>query len=250
MAGTTDASGELERRIMNASPEQLALLEDARAHGLMELAPVVLPVNPLGDNNHMGWPVATAAGDAIVVIHRRIPGHNPKGAGRGGADLHLLHGDPLDRRRRHLEPVVRSARRDGRRAQPRRASCRCRTATSSGRSTPAGRATSCTSTRSAPPTTELAARHRGGALQLRCVPVGRRRRHLGTRKRAVPGRHHPGDIVYLGPRIIDHPGARPAGLRQHRRLRAGRHRGRQLFPEPSGRSGRPQPSVPGGAPLR
>ena len=71
---------------MAASPEQLSLLHRARAEGLMELAPVVLPVNPLGDNDHMGWPVATTAGGTIVVIHRRIPGHNPKGAGRGGAD--------------------------------------------------------------------------------------------------------------------------------------------------------------------
>ena len=91
MTGTNDSARELERRIMAASPEQVALLDRARAEGLMELAPVVLPDNPLGENDHMGWPVATmvsdsGAGGAIVVIHRRIPGHNPKGAGRGGAD--------------------------------------------------------------------------------------------------------------------------------------------------------------------
>ncbi|MDE0218921.1 MAG: hypothetical protein OXJ90_06605 [Spirochaetaceae bacterium] len=86
MTRTTDSARELERRIMDASPQQLSLLEHARAEGLMELAPVVLPVNPLGDNDHMGWPVATAVDGAIVVIHRRIPGHNPKGSGRGGAD--------------------------------------------------------------------------------------------------------------------------------------------------------------------
>jgi len=38
-------------------------------------------VNPPGDCNHYGWPVATMAGDALIVMHRRIPGHRAKGAG-------------------------------------------------------------------------------------------------------------------------------------------------------------------------
>ena len=45
------------------------------------MAPVHVPVRPPGDCNHYGWPIATLAGDVIVVMHRRIPGHNPRGAG-------------------------------------------------------------------------------------------------------------------------------------------------------------------------
>ncbi len=81
-----DLSRELELRIMNCSPEQLDLLSRAKANGVMELSPVVLPFDRLDDNNHMGWPVATSAGNSIIVIHRRIPGHNPKESGRGGAE--------------------------------------------------------------------------------------------------------------------------------------------------------------------
>ena len=86
MTGADPSVRALALRIMDAPPEQTALLERARAAGLMEIAPVALPVDPPGDNDHVGWPVAAAAGDALVVIHRRIPGHNPKGAGRGGAE--------------------------------------------------------------------------------------------------------------------------------------------------------------------
>eukprot|EP00913_Durusdinium_trenchii_P035330 g33060.t1 len=50
--------------------------------GLIEIAGVHLPLHPPGDCNHYGWPIATAIGDTIVVMHRRIPGHKAKGAGR------------------------------------------------------------------------------------------------------------------------------------------------------------------------
>jgi hypothetical protein len=49
---------------------------------LIEVAPVDLPLDPPGDCNHFGWPVATMAGDTIVVMHRRIPGHRRQGAGQ------------------------------------------------------------------------------------------------------------------------------------------------------------------------
>ena len=57
------------------SPRQSAQLEEGRKRGLMELAPVSLPPDPGALNNHFGWPVAARAGDALIVVHRRIPGH-------------------------------------------------------------------------------------------------------------------------------------------------------------------------------
>ena len=56
-------------------PHQLARLEEARKRGLMELAPVSLPPDPGALNNHFGWPVAARTGDTLIVVHRRIPGH-------------------------------------------------------------------------------------------------------------------------------------------------------------------------------
>ena len=56
-------------------------LARASRRGVIDMAPVHVPVRPPGDCNHYGWPVATLAGDVIVVMHRRIPGHNPRGAG-------------------------------------------------------------------------------------------------------------------------------------------------------------------------
>ena len=76
----------LALELLAASDEQLSLLEEGRHRGLIELAPVVLPEKPPGDNDHIGWPVATMVGDTLVVIHRRIPGHNPWGAGQGDED--------------------------------------------------------------------------------------------------------------------------------------------------------------------
>ena len=56
-------------------------LAAASQKGLLEIAPVHLPIDPPGDCNHYGWPIATLAGDTMIVMHRRIPGHNPRGAG-------------------------------------------------------------------------------------------------------------------------------------------------------------------------
>lgn len=79
LAGEVDAS--LAEQLLAPTDEQQALLDAAEAAGVLEIAPVNLPVDPPGDCNHFGWPIATMAGDAIVVMHRRIPGHNPKGSG-------------------------------------------------------------------------------------------------------------------------------------------------------------------------
>ncbi len=56
-------------------------LKPAKQRGLIELAPVHLPADSSGDCNHLGWPIATMTGDTIIVMHRKIPGHKPSGAG-------------------------------------------------------------------------------------------------------------------------------------------------------------------------
>ena len=65
--------------LTDASRRQIV---SATKAGVLEIAPVHLPVDPPGDCNHYGWPIATMVGDTIVVMHRRIPGHKAKGAGR------------------------------------------------------------------------------------------------------------------------------------------------------------------------
>ena len=69
------ASESLVEHLLLLSPEQLAKLEEGRKKGLIELAPVSLPPDPNALNNHLGWPVATRAGDTLIVARRRIPGH-------------------------------------------------------------------------------------------------------------------------------------------------------------------------------
>ena len=73
----------LALELLATSDEQLSRLEEGKSRDLIEMAPVVLPEAALGDNDHVGWPVATQVDGALVVIHRRIPGHNPWGAGNG-----------------------------------------------------------------------------------------------------------------------------------------------------------------------
>ncbi len=68
-------SESLLEHLLLLSPEQSAKLEEGRKQGLLELAPVSLPPDPNALNNHFGWPVATRAGDTLIVAHRRIPGH-------------------------------------------------------------------------------------------------------------------------------------------------------------------------------
>ncbi|MBA2115571.1 sialate O-acetylesterase [Bremerella alba] len=59
----------------------VAQVNRAKTAGLLDIAPVNLPQQDNSDCNHFGWPIATTVGDTIVVMHRRIPGHNRKGAG-------------------------------------------------------------------------------------------------------------------------------------------------------------------------
>ena len=70
---TTIEQSELARKLMNMSEARLRKLEEGKKKGLLELRPLVLPTEEyvVGKNNHFGWPVATQAGDALVVIYLR-----------------------------------------------------------------------------------------------------------------------------------------------------------------------------------
>ena len=62
--------------------EVRASLRAAGQRGLIEVAPVHWPSDDAtGDSNHLGWPIAAMSGEAIVLMHRRIPGHKRDGAG-------------------------------------------------------------------------------------------------------------------------------------------------------------------------
>ena len=74
------------RELLAATPRQMQLLALAKKDGLLTLAPVHLPNNPKGDNDHYGWPVATMIGNTIVVVHRSMPGHNPRVSGPADAN--------------------------------------------------------------------------------------------------------------------------------------------------------------------
>ena len=52
-------------------------------------APVVLPVDPPGDNDFYGWPDGTRVDDTIIVVYRRLPGHNRRLSGQ--ADEHTSY---------------------------------------------------------------------------------------------------------------------------------------------------------------
>ena len=78
--------GALARELLNISEDQWSKLERGRKEGIIELEPVVLPEHPRGDNNHMGWPVGTMTRDTLVLIHRRMPGHNARGSGHADGD--------------------------------------------------------------------------------------------------------------------------------------------------------------------
>lgn len=74
------------KKLLAAEEADLKRLSLAASQGLIELAPVNLPTVPKGDNNHFGWPVATTAGNTLIVVHRSMPGHNRKLSGDADAD--------------------------------------------------------------------------------------------------------------------------------------------------------------------
>jgi len=81
---------ELARKLLGLTEELQTQISSAEEQGLLEIAPVHIPADPPGDCNHYGWPIATMVEDTIVVMHRRIPGHNPRGA--GGPDPKMSYG--------------------------------------------------------------------------------------------------------------------------------------------------------------
>jgi len=80
----------LARRLLGIDDDQFARFSRDASDGLLEIAPVHVPDQAVGDCNHYGWPVATMAGDTIIVMHRRIPGHKRLGA--GGPDETMSYG--------------------------------------------------------------------------------------------------------------------------------------------------------------
>lgn len=81
-----EPSDEPVQQILGMPGNEVDRFRAAESAGLVELAPLALPRDPVGDNNRIGWPVRTSVGETIVVVHRRIPGHNPRGAGTGDED--------------------------------------------------------------------------------------------------------------------------------------------------------------------
>jgi len=74
-------SDKFTHALLAADEEQRNTLRITKEAGLLELAPVNLPTNPQGDNDHLGWPVATMIDDTMIVVHRTMPGHNARVAG-------------------------------------------------------------------------------------------------------------------------------------------------------------------------
>ncbi|MDA9922891.1 glycoside hydrolase [Verrucomicrobiales bacterium] len=77
----TAGTDQFEQELLATTQEQVDLMKAAKEGGLMELAPVHLPTDPMGDNDHFGWPVATSVGDTLIIVHRSMPGHNPRVSG-------------------------------------------------------------------------------------------------------------------------------------------------------------------------
>ena len=79
LSPTSIDQSELARKLMNMSDAQVRKLEEGKKKGLLELKPLVLPTEDyiVGKNTHFGWPVATSAGETLVVIYLRRRGHSP-----------------------------------------------------------------------------------------------------------------------------------------------------------------------------
>ncbi len=82
LATAGQAAEETIPDLLNLTVDAAERLKSAREKGLLEIAAVSLPASSSADCNHLGWPIATMVDDSIVVMHRRIPGHNPSGAGK------------------------------------------------------------------------------------------------------------------------------------------------------------------------
>jgi hypothetical protein len=189
------------RRLLGASDQQLSEFAAGRRQRLIEIAPVHLPVDPPGDCNHYGWPIATMAGRTIVVMHRRIPGHRASGAGGPHEKMSygvVLHSDdggktwsepfdlrdcmkPEDRNRGGIVPLSHRAKFD------------------KGNTSPAGYKVHLHS---------IGTTRDGGVVAInnhgvfRSDDNGRTWKHFS---RALRDDTFPHEIINLGPRILDHP---------------------------------------------
>lgn len=67
---------------MKLTSDMQTVLSRGAAQGVLKIAPVHVPSPNTGNCNHFGWPIATITGGTLVVMHRRIPGHNKRHAGR------------------------------------------------------------------------------------------------------------------------------------------------------------------------
>lgn len=81
------AADESAARLLLLTPEAASRLERAQKAGVIEIAPVHLPPADAGPCSHYGWPIATMTGDSLVVIHRRIPGHDHRGTGKPDSSM-------------------------------------------------------------------------------------------------------------------------------------------------------------------
>lgn len=72
----------ISNKLLDLTPDMKEILERTAKSGTLKIEPVNLP-NPTMDDdcNHFGWPIATISGETIVVMHRKIPGHNALLAG-------------------------------------------------------------------------------------------------------------------------------------------------------------------------
>ena len=208
---STDTLSPLALELLDATTKQLDLLERGEECGIIELAPVSLPENPPGDNNHIGWPVATKVDDTLVVIRRRIPGHDPWGAGDGdenssfslavtSSDGGASWSEPFDLRDA-MDPSCKN--RGG--VIPLSHRYKFGPANESREGYKLHLNAIGTSSRG---TVVLLCNY--GAF--RSEDNGETWTHLHEEFRDDT---KAGDIVFLGPRIVDHPESRPVRVRQH-----------------------------------
>jgi len=55
------------RKLLGASTKQLARFKEGQKKGHIEVAPIHLPIDPPGDCNHYGWPVAGRHGPIRMI---------------------------------------------------------------------------------------------------------------------------------------------------------------------------------------
>jgi|GEM_PF-1948816 len=198
---TQTALSPLARKLLAVDDTDLQPLVGTASQGLVELAPVNLPTNPKGENDHFGWPVATMLDDTLIVVHRAMPGHNRKLSGDADADTtYSMIVRSTDGGRTWSEPYdVRH--------------CMSEADRNRGGSVPLSHRYKFAPDNRSPLGYKLhlnaLGTTRDGAVILvsdhgvfRSLDKGRTWKHL---REAFREDRHEGPFVYVGPRIIDHP---------------------------------------------